>query len=140
MSGFVEVRQVDIEESLEKDPKTHVGLEVVQREELHDSEYNFHSEGDEDEVVVTKNAIARAEPTNTHDEISREVNDEEEEKYSDCISSKDLQSCSSIDEDEIDPNKPRYTEFNEEIDVKDPQFKVRMKSRSFTQFKEVVRI
>lgn len=117
-----------------------MGLEVVQREELHDSEYNFHSEGDEDEVVVTKNAIARAEPTNTHDEIRREVNDEEEEIYSDCISSKDLQSCSSIDEDEIDPNKPRYIEFNEEIDVKDPQFKVRMKSRSFTQFKEVVRI
>ena len=34
---------------------------------------------------------------------------------------------------------PKYEEFSGEIDMKDPQFKIGMKFRSFKQFREAVR-
>ena len=50
-----------------------------------------------------------------------------------------MNSCSSTNEDELVSNKPKYSEFNEECDMKDPQFKIGMKFMSFKQFKEVVK-
>lgn len=45
--------------------------------------------------------------------------------------SDELNSCSSTDEDELVSNRPRYVEFNEECDMKNPKFKIEMKFRSF---------
>lgn len=53
--------------------------------------------------------------------------------------SDELQSCSSTDEESLVPNRPRYAEFNEEVDMKNPHFKIGMKFRSFKQFKEAVK-
>lgn len=33
---------------------------------------------------------------------------------------------------------PKYAEFNEEVDMKNPIFKIRIKFRSFKQFNETV--
>lgn len=35
--------------------------------------------------------------------------------------------------------KPKYSEFNEQVDMKNPHFKIGMKFSSFEQFKEAVR-
>lgn len=36
---------------------------------------------------------------------------------SDYVGSEELQSCSSTDEDEFIPSKPKYSEFHEECDM-----------------------
>lgn len=43
----------------------------------------------------------------------------------------ELQSCSSIDKDELVTSKPRYGEFNNEVDIKNPQVKIGTKFGSF---------
>ena len=67
------------------------------------------------------------------------INKDECQVESDYRGSDELNSCSSTDEDELVFNKPKYSEFNKECDMKDPQFKIGMKFRSFKQFKEVVK-
>lgn len=72
-------------------------------------------------------------------EIREEGSVDEDEIQSDYAASEEFQSCSSTDEEELDPLRPKYVEFNEELDMKDPHFKIGMKFRSFKQFKEAVK-
>lgn len=58
----------------------------------------------------------------------------ETEIKSDYARSEGLTSCSFIDEDELATNRPKYLEFNEECNMKIPQFKIRMNFRTFKQF------
>ncbi|XP_039120854.1 uncharacterized protein LOC120257450 [Dioscorea cayenensis subsp. rotundata] len=60
----------------------------------------------------------------------------EDSEYAD---SDAFQSASSTDEEELASSRARYPEFNGEVDMKNPQFKVGMKFRDFKQFKEAVR-
>lgn len=62
----------------------------------------------------------------------------EAEIESNYVGSEALNSCSSIDEDELIHTKPKYLEFNE-CDMKDLEFKIGMKFRSFKQFKDAVK-
>lgn len=45
----------------------------------------------------------------------------------------------STDEEELLTAKPRYVEFNDEVDMKNPQFRIGIKFRSFKEFKEAVK-
>ena len=63
----------------------------------------------------------------------------EDDVESDYAGSEELNSCSSTDEDELIPSRPKYSEFNEEFDMKNPRFKIEMKFISFKQFKDVVK-
>ena len=58
---------------------------------------------------------------------------------SDYARSEELQSCSSKDEECLVPGRPRYEEFSEGVDIKNPQFNIGMKFRSFKQFKDAVK-
>ena len=75
-------------------------------------------------VVVDK------EPPNNKDEFLGE---------SDYGGSDELNSCSSTDEDELVSNKPKYSKFNKECVMKNPQFKIGMKFRRFKQFKGAIK-
>lgn len=97
--------------------------------EIQDSDYSFQSEED------TEDAHPRA----ATEEVIAEVDNEEEGVQSEYASSNELLSCSSTDEEGIGPSKPRYSEFREELDMKDPQLKIGMKFRSFDQFKQAVK-
>lgn len=101
--------------------------ELEEGSELHDSEYSFNSqeEGDEEGVIADSGSVPMHLP----------VADAE----SDYASSDDLNSCSSTDEEQLEPNKPKYAEFNQDCDMKDPHFKIGMKFSSFKQFREAVR-
>ena len=55
----------------------------------------------------------------------------EDDVESDYVGSEELNLCSSTDEDELNPSRPKYSEFNEEFDMKNPYFKIGMKFRSF---------
>lgn len=55
------------------------------------------------------------------DGFRREENGDEDDVEFDYAVSDELWSCSSIDDDELDPTRPRYAEFNEKFDMKDPQ-------------------
>ena len=59
------------------------------------------------------------------------INKDEVHVVSDYGGSDELNSCSSTNKDELVSNKPKYSEFNEERDMKDPQFKIGIKFRSF---------
>lgn len=67
------------------------------------------------------------------------VDDDEDDVESKYAASDELESCSSTDDDELDLVKPKYVEFNEQIDMSDSQFQIGMKFKSFKQFKEAVR-
>ncbi|XP_039130904.1 uncharacterized protein LOC120267311 [Dioscorea cayenensis subsp. rotundata] len=69
------------------------------------------------------------------DEESEETEDVDEEE----IDLEDTLIGSLIDEDELVSRKPKCPEFNEECDMKNPQFRIGMKFRDFKQFKEVVK-
>lgn len=52
---------------------------------------------------------------------------------------KDLESWSSTNEEDLDPIRSKYAEFNEESDMKEPELKIGMKFSIFKQFKEAVK-
>ena len=110
------------------------GKKVEEDGDPHDSNYTFSD--DSDNEVEGNSEIPRAmvvvngEPPKLGDENEVESNYAGFEK---------LNSCSSIDEDELVSNKCKHSEFNDEFDMKNPQFKVGRKFRSFKQFREAVK-
>jgi len=102
--------------------------------EFHDSDYEFSSESTRDEVDT--NMTARAMVV-VDGEPPKSVNEPHSE--SDYADADEFQSCSSTDEEEIISKRPNYSEFNEQCDMSNPQFKIGMKFSSFKQFKDVVR-
>lgn len=103
---------------------------------MSDSEYNFNSEEyDRDEG----NDDAQDEEVNVQKTNDRNAVHGEEEYENEYAASEELQSCSSTDDEMVDVPTPKYAEFNEDIDIKDPHFKIGMKFTSFKQFREVVR-
>ncbi|XP_039141161.1 uncharacterized protein LOC120278432 isoform X2 [Dioscorea cayenensis subsp. rotundata] len=134
---YVKVSKRDEDANLEGTSlgKESKGQEEDEESELHYLEYSFHS-GEEEQAVEERMAISEIPPLK---EIRGEGSVDEDVIQSDCASSEEFQSCSSTDEEELDPLRPRYTEFNEELDMKDPHFKIGMKFRSFKQFKEAVK-
>ena len=109
--------------------------------DLHDSEYSFNSQ--EEEIIEGNDddmgpGIGSQEGNEEEEGVECHVNadDETETEYG---GSEELQSCSETDEEELSSSKPRYAEFHEEFDMKDPQFQIGMKFSSFKQFREAVR-
>lgn len=102
--------------------------------DFHDSDYSFSHEPDGEGSDTSEPHVAiipvSGEPVGLGDDIGLDS----EYEFSD-----ELHSCSSTDEDELDSGKPKYFEFNEECDMKNPQLKIGMKFRSFAQFKEAVK-
>lgn len=97
---------------------------------FHDSDYTFSdSEHDGNDTSDRSKVIVSVGPTMADDE----------DVETDYAGSEELHSCSSTDEDDLAPTKPRYSEFNEDFDMKNPEFRIGMKFRSFAQFKEAVR-
>lgn len=74
--------------------------------------------------------IANGEPPRLGDENEVEL---------DYTGSEELNLCSSIDEDKLVPNIPKYSEFNKEFDMSNHQFIIGIKFKSFKQFKEAVK-
>ncbi|XP_039133195.1 protein diaphanous homolog 1-like [Dioscorea cayenensis subsp. rotundata] len=101
--------------------------ELEEGSELHDSEYSFNSqeEGEEEGVIADSGSVPMHIPV--------------VDAKSDYASSDDLNSCFSTDEEQLEPNKPKYAEFTQDCDMKDPHFKIGMKFSSFKQFREAVR-
>lgn len=101
---------------------------------IHDSEYSYGG-GSEDDC--------RDDGHNSHDSAIVEGEapqvDFDDELFSDHGDSGELYSCSSTDSEELMPCRPKYSEFNEEINMGDPQFKIGMKFRDFKQFKDAVK-
>ncbi|XP_039127971.1 uncharacterized protein LOC120264236 [Dioscorea cayenensis subsp. rotundata] len=102
--------------------------------EFHDSDYDFSNESNRDKVNTneTERVVVGiiGEPPRSVQEIDIE---------SDYLESDEFQSCSSTDEDELISKRPKYSEFNDECDMRNPQFEIGMKFRSFKQFKEAVK-
>ena len=102
--------------------------------DLHDSEYGFSD--DSEQEPMDNNETPRAmvivdkKPPNNKDEIQVESNYE---------GSDELNSCSLTDDDELVSNKHKYSKFNEEYNMKDPQFKIGIKFGNFKQFNEAVK-
>lgn len=112
--------------------------EMDQDSGLYDSEYNFSSEYDEE---VEGGGDAHEASRKKREVDSRvEVNGRDgDEIESDYDSSGELHSCSSTDDEMVVLSRPKYAEFIEEYDMRDPHFEVGMKFRSFKQFREAVR-
>ncbi|XP_039145858.1 uncharacterized protein LOC120283285 [Dioscorea cayenensis subsp. rotundata] len=111
------------------------GKLVDEENDLHDSDYSIN-DGDTD--VEDGDNVTRQRPEVDINGELGEVGSDGNVK-SDYARSEQLQSCSSTDEDELVTAKPRYAEFNNEVDIKNPQFKIGMKFGSFKQFREAVR-
>ena len=107
-----------------------VDKEVV----FHNSKYSFSDESSEEEVHNAGKPTADEEIQG----IARGIGGDTDVD-SDYGGSEELQSGSSTDEETIIPMRPRYAEFNDEVDMKNPQFKIGMKFRSFKQFKDAVK-
>lgn len=107
------------------------GLEDCQ---FHDSDYSFSQDSDEERRDTSEAQRAMVAVTGEPPNIGAEAVVE-----SDYATSEELISCSSTDEDELVTSKPNNSEFNEDCDMKNPEFKIGMKFRSLDQFKEAVR-
>lgn len=106
--------------------------EECEGSELNDSEYSLQSDREDLPIVQYDGVSGIPMPeVNAQDEVGREENDDEDDVQSEYAGSDELESCSSTNEDELDPIKPRYVEFNEQIDMKNPQFKIGIKFWSF---------
>ena len=57
----------------------------------------------------------------------------------DYAGSDEINSRFLTNEDELAHDRPKYSKFNKEFDMNNPQFKIGMKFRSFKQFKETVK-
>lgn len=153
----VEVENVDMQndsagnDDEEQDINENVDMQDVSPEhqgkndegsELYDSDYSFDSE-EEDINEGSDDAIGLDMVRHSRNEgigVGGDVHEEEEEPNSDYGESDScLHSASSTDDEDAGPSKPKYPEFQEEIDMKDPHFAVGMKFSSFKQFKEAVR-
>ncbi|XP_039138859.1 sarcoplasmic reticulum histidine-rich calcium-binding protein-like [Dioscorea cayenensis subsp. rotundata] len=115
------------------------GQESDAESDIHDSEYSLNSEGSEgsegsDEAEGDegdeRNSAAN-QGYDAHVNVGQVVDDDEQDVQTDYADSDELQSCSSTDEEGIKIPKPKYSEFREQADMKDPQFKIGMKFRSF---------
>lgn len=107
---------------------------VNEDDKFHDSDYSFNGETNEENGEDSARVRLQVEMEGKDTRMS---NDDEVE--SDYARSEELQSCSSTDEECLLPVRPKYAEFNEEVDMKNPHFKIGMKFRSFKQFKEAVK-
>lgn len=102
--------------------------------EIHDSNYSFGRGSNNDE---------RNDGTITHALLivegkAPQVDNDAEIQYDHGVFD-ELHSCSSMDSEELMPSIPKYSEFNEDIDMEDPQFKIGMKLRDLKEFKEAMK-
>lgn len=92
---------------------------------IHDSDYSFSDELVEEDKAfgmnTTKTNIG-GDTTQVGDNGNLDSN---------YAKSEDFQSCSSTDEDDLIPSKPMYSEVNDDVEMKDPKFKIEMKFRNF---------
>lgn len=101
--------------------------------DFHDSDYSFSDKSD-DEPLGNEDR-SQEEPIGKYGaHASADLDDEGD--YGD---SDNLQSASSTDEEDLAPPKCRYPEFNGDVDMENPHFRIGMKFRDFKQFKEAVR-
>lgn len=105
---------------------------------LYDSDYSFNSDrneadqGNGDAHGIGTGAMEVDIRTQVHAYDGEEIENEYD-------ASEELHSCSSTDEEAEGQSRPKYPDFVEEIDIKDPHLKVGMKFTSFMQFREAVR-
>ena len=71
-------------------------------------------------------------------EAPREDNDAEIEL--DYVESDELHPCSLTDTEDLVTPRPKYFEFNEDVDMNNPKFNIGMKFRDFKQFKDALSI
>ncbi|XP_039140504.1 uncharacterized protein LOC120277718 [Dioscorea cayenensis subsp. rotundata] len=134
-----------VKEETEIDEMT-VGLVDVDCEESeegeegeeYDESEEYEEEGDLEEVLLDEEEVVNTTRVRVEVEVEVEV-DSDGDVETEYARSEELQSCSSTDEDYMIPIKPKFAEFNEEVDMRNPQFKIGMKFRSFKQFKDPVK-
>ncbi|XP_039123350.1 uncharacterized protein LOC120259963 [Dioscorea cayenensis subsp. rotundata] len=103
---------------------------------LHDSDYSFNS--NEFEEPEEKDPEEDFEE-DLEEDLEEHVEEEHEEEG---VQKRDQQPIIEADTDEenLAPERPKYADFNEDTDMREPEFKIGMKFRSFQQFREAIRI
>ena len=102
--------------------------------DFHDSDYIFNGDLEKEDMDNATKARAKVEIEEEAKGVGS--NAEIESKYA---GSDELQSCFSTNKKALVPVRPSYAEFNDEVDMKNLQFKIGMKFRNFKQFKKAVK-
>lgn len=97
--------------------------------------YSFHSDELDDHEEEDHQATVEEETRGVGKEAK--INSEHDEY--EIVDSKDLESCSRIDEEDLDLLRSNYAEFDKESNMKELEFKIGMKFRSFKQFKGAIK-
>lgn len=97
--------------------------------------YSFHSDELDDHEEEDHQATVQEETRRVGKEAK--INSEHDEY--EIVDSKDLESCSRIDEEDLDLLRSNYAEFDKESNMKELEFKIGMKFRSFKQFKGAIK-
>lgn len=96
--------------------------------------YSFHSDELDDHEEEDHQATVEEETRGVGKEAK--INSEHDEY--EIVDSKDLESCSRIDEEDLDLLRSNYAEFDKESNMKELEFKIGMKFISFKQFKGAI--
>ena len=91
------------------------GNRVDEEAAFHDSNYSFNDESSEKEIDNAGKLIAEEEIQGIGTRIGGDTDVE-----SDYVGLEELQSCTSTDEETFIPIRPKYAEFNDEVDIKNP--------------------
>ena len=106
------------------------------------SDYNLNDEDmDDGDNMIFKKYVDKEVERDMHRGTVKgtEINDEDSD-VSVYANSDDIDSCSMTDDDGGQAKyKPNFPEFNTEVDMANPVFKIGLKFASFKQFKEAVK-